>query len=226
MLIAACFGTSGCGRHHRSQTSDHSPQTEAAEPTKHQDGRESGPVTEDELEGLLLTADQMSRATGVDGLAADKIDKTPDSSQVTKGNAACKRLFGASPSGYADAIATRSQGFDDSANLRKASNAVTLYPSSHDAAELLELDAKDVKSCANKEFTVTFADGQTERQTISSVSETDGILTNKLTYESDAGDGNSAEAEMAVNNVIIYAEADTVAVATKIVKQVAANLKN
>ena len=103
---------------------------------------------------------------------------------------------------------------------------MTLYPSSHDAAELLELDAKDVKSCANKEFTVTFADGQTERQTISSVSETDGILTNKLTYESDAGDGNSAEAEMAVNNVIIYAEADTVAVATKIVKQVAANLKN
>ncbi|WP_043392222.1 sensor domain-containing protein [Mycolicibacterium llatzerense] len=227
MLIAACFGTSGCGRHHRSQSSNHSSQTEAAEPANTRDVRDSGPIAEDELESLLLTADQMSRATGIDGLTAEKIDKTlDDKSRVTKGNVACKRLFGASPSGYADATAMRSQVFDDSADSRRATNSVTLYPSAHGAAELLEFDAKSVKSCANKEFTVTFADGQTERQTISSVSETDGVLTNKLTYESDAGDGKSAEAQMAVDNVIIYAEADTVAIATKIVKQIADNLKN
>ncbi|MGH3551893.1 MAG: sensor domain-containing protein, partial [Mycobacterium sp.] len=148
------------------------------------------PIAESELDGLLLSPDQIYAATGASpGTTASVPGTMPNNSDVEK---ACQPVADAAAEGaYADSgwTAVRGQQFEDNPDDTHwfDTQFVVLFPSAQDADSFFTASTQRWPACSNRQFTTNSPSTPDRVWAVGPISDANGILSATVTDMTNAG---------------------------------------
>jgi hypothetical protein len=159
------------------------------------------------LDGLLLSAAQVSTAMGATGMTVSHTDPSLHDESAIMADKDCRiTVDDAEPTGYADSgySAVRFQGLREPGDnaTHFANQTVVLFPSASQAAAFFTASGQRWPACSNRQFTRTRAGQPPDVWTAGAISNTNGTLSNTAT-ETDPSGFACQRALTVSNNVAI-----------------------
>ncbi len=159
------------------------PTSAAAEP-----GVPGAAITPTSLGGLLLSVDQINTAMGASGMSVVGTMTTPPDNSAPVSDPACLPLTAAVQAKVYEGSRYSAMHAEvvGKGQQEAADQAVVLFSSPQDASSFFTASTKSWGACSNRQFTLTM-NGNSQVQTVSPVSNTNGTLSATITGANSAG---------------------------------------